>query len=156
MGKIFLLLIAVGAVVAGFKLWGSWSHTFHPSVPKRDQIAPDQTSSTPKPVKQSSPSDVKAPDKLAWSAISDDWIILPGEGVVGRGDVICGGFVVISWDSAGAFLLSAGKQIRVRWERAGEALSRVTKELEKAKAVVTASDLNPLNQSSFGQKPTSE
>ena len=158
MGKVFLLLIVVGFAWGAWSIWGHWKKTFHLG----DEVKPASMVpvTAPQPVVQPprAPTEVSdAPEKVICLARTQDSIMIKGEGLIKKGQEIFTGWVVLSWDAAGVWISKAGKAIRVRYERAGEAATRIAQEMADVQSVpVTASSVNPLGFMAFGENEASQ
>jgi hypothetical protein len=137
MGKIFLLLIGVGFVWGGWRLYGVISEVTQPVAPtariQSAESARESVRKEPEPVQiEAAP----GAEPLPVVASTAEWIQVEGWGMVMRGQTLPDGVILRAWSAEEALVSdSAGRHQRVRFRRFGEAL----RDLARSAGVAMAS-----------------
>ncbi len=137
MGKIFLLLIGVGFVWGGWRLYGVISEVTHPELPTARvhsaELPRESVTKQPEPVQIEA---AARAEPLPVVASTAEWIQVEGWGIVRPGQSLPDGVILRSWSAEEALVSdTAGRSQRVRFRRFGEAL----RDLAKSAGVAMAS-----------------
>ena len=137
MGKIFLLVIVVGFVWTGSRLYGLFSQVTDPAAPtarlESGEPSREIVRREPEPVQSEA---VACADPLPVLASTAEWIQVEGWGIVRPGQSLPHGVILRSWSAEEALVSdSAGRNQRVRFRRFSEAL----RDLARSAGVAMAS-----------------